>query len=55
MAVHIVQGGRPWYDYLAEAGTELLGGFIKNQFDKSAEKRKFQMEQDAAAAEQQRQ
>jgi hypothetical protein len=51
MAVTVIPAGKQWYDYLAEAGTDLLGGFIKNQFDKSAEKRKYQMEQDAAAAE----
>jgi hypothetical protein len=56
MGVYVVGGNvRPWYDYLAEAGTQLLGGMIKNQFDKSAEKRKFQMERDKAEAEYQRQ
>ena len=51
MAVHVIQNqARPWYDYIAEAGTQLLGDAIKNQFDKAAEKRKFQAEQEAAAA-----
>jgi hypothetical protein len=50
MAVYFEPRSKQWWDYLAEAGTELLGGVIKNQFDKGAEKRKFQMEQDSRDA-----
>ena len=50
MTVYFEPRSPQWYDYIAPVATELLGGVIKNQFDKSAEARKFQMEQDAAAA-----
>jgi hypothetical protein len=54
MVVYFAPERKSWWNYVAPAATQLLGGVIQDQFAKSAEKRKYQMEQDAAAAEEQR-
>jgi hypothetical protein len=54
MAVTVIPRSPQWYDYIAPVAARLLGGFIDNQFEKGREKRAYQRQDEAAAAEERR-